>query len=249
MLILYKEASTGRCSVGVIGLPAKDGLDSQLRINHFGPFLLTKLLLPKLAQNARIVNVSSRAHKQGSLKIEGNKLVGTPSHWYMLEWGSALGLILNKAAAAQTCPDRPSSQCCIQATSRATSNMTEAVVVKPSLNQISSTVPVLVRLPGHADVHAFAWLQVTPIPPKALGTWALWPAQGRGACRASQHSPLQLQALPPSLQQLSDRMFYMCRLTCRPIKTPPSVQVHAVRKVETVQRAPCAGAAPAAVGR
>ena len=67
----------------MVGLAVKDGMDPQLRINHFGPFLLTRLLLPALAQNARIVNVSSRAHKQGSLKMERNKLVGTPSHWYM----------------------------------------------------------------------------------------------------------------------------------------------------------------------
>ena len=84
----------------MIGLPARDGIDAQLRINHFGPFLLTKLLLPELAQNARIVNVSSRAHKQGSLKIERNKLVGTPSHWYVLRCQ-----VLDKAGVAQTCPD------------------------------------------------------------------------------------------------------------------------------------------------
>ena len=78
----------------------KDGMDAQLRINHFGPFLLTKLLLPGLAQNARIVNVSSRAHKQGSLKLKGNKLVGTPSHWYVLHYQA-----LDKAVLAQMCPD------------------------------------------------------------------------------------------------------------------------------------------------
>ena len=82
-IYFHPKMSTRRCSAGVIGLPVKDGVDPQLRINHFGPFLLTKLLLPELAQSARIVNVSSRAHKQGSLKIERNKLVGTPSHWYL----------------------------------------------------------------------------------------------------------------------------------------------------------------------
>ena len=84
----------------MIGLPVKDGTDAQLRINHFGPFLLTKLLLPGLTQNARIVNVSSRAHKQGSLKIERNKLVGTPSHWYVLHCQ-----VLDKAGVAQMRPD------------------------------------------------------------------------------------------------------------------------------------------------
>lgn len=66
---------------GVIGLPRKDGVDQQLRINHYGPFLLTSLLLPQLAKNARIVNVASRAHQQGSLKIKNGAIQGTPSHW------------------------------------------------------------------------------------------------------------------------------------------------------------------------
>ena len=66
---------------GVIGLSPKDGVDQQLKINHFGPFLLTSLLLPELAQNARIVNVASRAHQQGSLKIKNGQIQGTPSHW------------------------------------------------------------------------------------------------------------------------------------------------------------------------
>ena len=66
---------------GVIGLPPKDGVDQQLRINHFGPFLLTSLLLPELARNARIVNVASRAHQQGSLKISDSTIQGIPSNW------------------------------------------------------------------------------------------------------------------------------------------------------------------------
>ena len=66
---------------GVIGLPPKDGADQQLKINHFGPFLLTSLLLPKLAQNARIVNVASRAHKQGSLKISNSTIEGISLNW------------------------------------------------------------------------------------------------------------------------------------------------------------------------
>lgn len=83
-------------------------MDPQLRINHFGPFLLTKLLLPELAQNARIVNVSSRAHKQGSLKIKGNKLVGTPSHWCVLDWGSALRSDTWQGCCCPKLPRRPS---------------------------------------------------------------------------------------------------------------------------------------------
>ena len=56
-------------------------MDQQLKINHFGPFLLTSLLLPGLAQNARVINVASRAHQQGSLRIQDGKIQGIPSHW------------------------------------------------------------------------------------------------------------------------------------------------------------------------
>lgn len=42
-----------------------DGLDLMMATNHFGPFLLTGLLLPQLAAsgNARVVTVSSQAHR------------------------------------------------------------------------------------------------------------------------------------------------------------------------------------------
>lgn len=42
-----------------------DGLELQLATNHFGPFLLTGLLLPQLAagRDARVVTVSSNMHK------------------------------------------------------------------------------------------------------------------------------------------------------------------------------------------
>ena len=56
-------------------------MDQQLRVNHLGPFLLTRLLLPALAPGARIINVSSRAHKQGSLHIRDGHFIGTPWHW------------------------------------------------------------------------------------------------------------------------------------------------------------------------
>ena len=66
---------------GIIGVPARNGEDQQLRINHLGPFLLTRLLLPCLASGARIVNVASRAHQQGSLHISDAKIIGIPAHW------------------------------------------------------------------------------------------------------------------------------------------------------------------------
>ena len=48
-----------------------DGLETTLAVNHFAPFLLTRRLLPALgaAAAARVVNVSSIAHQNGSLDL------------------------------------------------------------------------------------------------------------------------------------------------------------------------------------
>jgi len=50
----------------------KDGLESQQGTNHFGHFALTGLLLEKLkvTPGARVVNVSSMAHKRGKMDFE-----------------------------------------------------------------------------------------------------------------------------------------------------------------------------------
>lgn len=56
-------------NAGVMWTPHRrtvDGLELQLATNHFGPFLLTGLLLPRLAEAGagRVVTVSSVAHRQ-----------------------------------------------------------------------------------------------------------------------------------------------------------------------------------------
>lgn len=50
----------------------EDGLSLIMQSNHFGPFLLTSLLLPLLKKSApsRIVNVSSLAHRSGKLEFD-----------------------------------------------------------------------------------------------------------------------------------------------------------------------------------
>ena len=55
-------------NAGVMGTPyhrTADGLEQQLATNHFGPFLLTGLLLPQLAASgdATVVAVSSQMHR------------------------------------------------------------------------------------------------------------------------------------------------------------------------------------------
>ena len=53
-------------NAGIMATPYRrtvDGLESQLATNHFGPFLLTGLLLPQLAPGGRVVTVASQMHR------------------------------------------------------------------------------------------------------------------------------------------------------------------------------------------
>ena len=55
-----------------------DGLETQFAVNHLAPFLLTSLLLPRLEPGARVVTVSSEAHRGG--RIEFDDLQGERSY-------------------------------------------------------------------------------------------------------------------------------------------------------------------------
>lgn len=60
-------------NAGIMAVPfalTKDGLESQMGTNHLGHFLLTSLLFENINKSnvARIVNVSSTAHRLGRLK-------------------------------------------------------------------------------------------------------------------------------------------------------------------------------------
>lgn len=50
----------------------EDGLEATVQINHFGPFLLTSLLAPRLVHSApaRVVSVASAAHRGGRLDFD-----------------------------------------------------------------------------------------------------------------------------------------------------------------------------------
>ena len=58
-------------NAGIMALPKREttaqGLEKQIGVNHFGHFLLTKLLLDKLkaSPEGRVVNLSSLAHTSG----------------------------------------------------------------------------------------------------------------------------------------------------------------------------------------
>lgn len=67
-------------NAGVMGTPhtrTGDGLELQMATNHFGPFLLTGLLLPQLAESSdgRVVAVSSHMHR-----IAGKPPLDDPKH-------------------------------------------------------------------------------------------------------------------------------------------------------------------------
>ena len=47
-----------------------DGFELTFATNHLGPFLLTSLLLDRVAAHGRIVNVASRVHYRGRLDLE-----------------------------------------------------------------------------------------------------------------------------------------------------------------------------------
>ncbi|MEJ2595062.1 MAG: oxidoreductase, partial [bacterium] len=62
-------------NAGIMTTPyflTKDGLEAQNGTNHFGHFLLTGLLIDRIKNTpgARVVNVSSSAHKQGKMDFD-----------------------------------------------------------------------------------------------------------------------------------------------------------------------------------
>jgi len=75
-------------NAGVMATPysrTADGLELQMATNHFGPFLLTGLLLPQLVASGdgRVVNVSSLFHNYALKAPLGNPLeqIGRYSKW------------------------------------------------------------------------------------------------------------------------------------------------------------------------
>ncbi|XP_033207588.1 retinol dehydrogenase 14-like isoform X2 [Belonocnema kinseyi] len=57
---------------GVANIKSEDDIDLGLQVNHYAPFLLTNLLIDLLRKSApsRIIHVSSKMHKMGSLDFD-----------------------------------------------------------------------------------------------------------------------------------------------------------------------------------
>ncbi|MEW5307831.1 MAG: hypothetical protein WDW38_011102 [Sanguina aurantia] len=104
---LQKECKTLSVLVnnaGVMGLAntPDTNADRHMAINHVGPFLLTKLLLPAMAKGARIVNVASRAHLFGSLHFDAQGRLDQHPSWWMAQYSrSKLANVLFTAELQQ----------------------------------------------------------------------------------------------------------------------------------------------------
>jgi NAD(P)-dependent dehydrogenase (short-subunit alcohol dehydrogenase family) len=63
-----------------------DGLEETLAVNHFAPFLLTKILLDNLkgSEESRIINVSSAAHRMIQ-KVDFSDLIFESNKWHYFQ--------------------------------------------------------------------------------------------------------------------------------------------------------------------
>lgn len=112
-------------NAGVMGVPPRPGGEcGHLGPNHYGPFLLTRLLLPLMAAGGRVVTVASEAHRRGSMRIGASssssgggggglprlQLEGPPpSNWYAAYARSKLANVLMTAELARQLEQRGSS--------------------------------------------------------------------------------------------------------------------------------------------
>lgn len=91
------------------------GVEEHMRPNHFGPFLLTRLLLPLMAAGGRVVSVASEAHRRGGLQVErapdGRLRLGHGRHsnWYLAYAQSKLANVLFTAELSRRLQQRRAS--------------------------------------------------------------------------------------------------------------------------------------------
>ena len=80
-------------NAGVMAIPerelTKDGFERTFQSNHLGHFLLTSKLMPKLADDAAVINVSSEAHKFASKGLELNNLNGEEKYGPWSSYGQS----------------------------------------------------------------------------------------------------------------------------------------------------------------
>lgn len=84
-------------NAGVMAIPyatTQEGFEMQLGVNHIGHFKLTALLIPHFNPSARIINVSSMAHMNGTLDLKDPFFNGRPYHSFKAYAQSKLANLL-----------------------------------------------------------------------------------------------------------------------------------------------------------
>jgi retinol dehydrogenase-12/retinol dehydrogenase-13 len=96
---------------------SRDGVEMTFAVNHLGPYLLTRLLLPTVltSKRARIVNVASKAHYSGSIDLStlSGESPARPRHRGMQTYSnSKLGTVMFTLALADRLPaDHVTANC------------------------------------------------------------------------------------------------------------------------------------------
>ena len=71
-------------NAGVMAIPRRetdDGFEVQLGVNHLGHFALTGLLVDRLADDARVVSVSSAVHQRGEIDFDDLQSTESYNRW------------------------------------------------------------------------------------------------------------------------------------------------------------------------
>ncbi|KAL8409675.1 hypothetical protein RB594_007937 [Gaeumannomyces avenae] len=82
---LINNAGVMACPFGL----SADGIEIQLAAGHVGHFLLTNLLVPKLLQGARVVNVSSAGHTLSHVRFDDPNFSEAGSYTPLTAYGQA----------------------------------------------------------------------------------------------------------------------------------------------------------------
>lgn len=86
---------------------SEDGYELTFAVNYLGPYLLTRLLLPRLtaAGRARIVNVASQMHVSGAIDVESLRAPGSRRYHGMQAYSdSKLGNVMFTLSLAERLP-------------------------------------------------------------------------------------------------------------------------------------------------
>lgn len=97
-------------NAGIMAVPfelTSDHYESQFGVNHLGHFRLTALLFSHLNHKARIVNVSSMAHLQGTIDLNDPHYLARPYHSFKAYAQSKLANLLFTHELNQRFKDEP----------------------------------------------------------------------------------------------------------------------------------------------